>query len=495
MKNGRILLTGLALLALALPAAAERGRADLYEEGEKARLLVARITAPSTEGAGIVFHIDGQFAYGITAKHVLYQQGKVLRDLKAQFQAWPTQSFDVKVLKLHPEQDLAVFQADLRPLGLSPAELLRGIPLDQLGESRELDPGNDLFYIGHSTAQAWITPKAPVKFAVGRPDSFLFEEDCPQGHSGGGVFDKEWQLVGMMIDEERPYCRALRIELILRMIQEWKLTISWLPGITKQRSPRKAGDITVAVVDFDNRSNKQDLPQLGGMAQDITTSSLVSLPGVRLVTRDRLDKVWKEHRLKDPVKAGTGASKLGQLLDADALVTGSILTYDVERRVFDGFGTTALMDVFRMEISFQVLDVKNGQVRYAKTFPVERIVEYPKETSAPREPRDMTNELLTALVNDAQRELRSALMQLAGGRNTAGQLIEVAVMTNPAGADIILNGAYVDKTPYTLRLKEAVHEVELVVRGYRPWKQRVSVQAGTVIDVNLIPLSERIMPE
>ncbi|HSG39217.1 MAG TPA: trypsin-like peptidase domain-containing protein [Thermoanaerobaculia bacterium] len=494
MKRGKLFLTVIALLALASPADAERGRVDLYEESEKAKLLVARITAPTTEGAGIVFHIDGHFAYGFTAKHVLYQQGRVVRDLKAQFQAWPNQKFEVKHLNLHPDLDLAVFQADLRPLGLSLAELQRGIPLDQLGKSKDLNPGNPLFFVGHSTAHAWITPKSAVKFAVGHEDSFLFEEDCPRGHSGGGVFDREWRLVGMMIEEERPYCRALRIEPILRTVQGWKLDISLLPGVVKERSPQKSGDITVAVVDFDNRSDKH-LPRLGGMAQDITTSSLVSLPGVRLVTRDRLAKVRKEHRLKDTVLAGTGASKLGQLLDADALVTGSILAYDVERRVFEGFGTSALMDTFRMEISFQVLEVASGRVQYAKTFPVERVVEYPKASSAPSQPRDMTNELLTALVNDAQRELRSALMQLASGRATAGEFIEVAVTTNPAGADIILNGAFVRKTPYTLRLKPAIHEIELVVQGYRPWKQRVRVQPGTAIDVNLIHLSKRIEPE
>lgn len=488
MNIGKVVLIGLVVLALALPAAAERGRADLFEESEKAKLLVAWITAPTTEGGGVVFHVDKHFAYGFTAKHVLYQQGKRVRDVKAQFQAWPTQKFEVAALKLHRDLDLAVFRADLRPLGLSQAELQRAFPLDQLGKSGNLDPGNPLFFVGHSTAQAWITPKTAVKFAVGKEDSFLFEEDCPQGHSGGGVFDREWRLVGMMIEEERPYCRALRIEPILRAIQEWKLDISLLPGVVKERSPQKTGSITVAVMDFDNRSDK-NLPRLGGMAQDITTSSLVSLPGVRLVTRDRLAKVRKEHRLKDTVTAGTGASKLGKLLDADALVTGSILTYDVERRVFEGFDTSALMDTFRMEISFQVLDVETGQVRYAKTFPVERELEYPKASSAPSQPRDLTNELLTALVNDAQRELRSALMQLASGRATAGELIEVRVTTNPAGADIILNGAYVSKTPYTLRLRPAVHQIELVVQGYRPWKQRVRVQSGTAIDANLIPLS------
>src|SRR6201999_1434430 len=84
-----------------------------------------------------------------------------------------------------------------------------------------------LHSIGHSTVGGWITPKETIRFARGDgKNGFLFELACPQGHSGGAVFDHDWRLVGMMIEEERPYCRALRIEPILKIIQAWKLDVS-----------------------------------------------------------------------------------------------------------------------------------------------------------------------------------------------------------------------------------------------------------------------------
>ncbi|HYO14370.1 MAG TPA: serine protease, partial [Thermoanaerobaculia bacterium] len=210
---------GLALLVLATSAFAKEGRAALYEENETAKDLVARITAPTTEGAGIIFHVDEHYIYGITAKHVLYQQGKAVKDLKALFQAWPEKEFPVEVHKLHHAEDLAVFRADLRPFGMSRQEVLQVIPLDILGKSENLDPGDDLSAMGHSTAGAWITPKKWVPYARADGNAFLFEYPCPQGHSGGAVFDKSWRLVGMMIDEERPFCRALGIDAILKEVQ------------------------------------------------------------------------------------------------------------------------------------------------------------------------------------------------------------------------------------------------------------------------------------
>lgn len=488
-KIGRLAALGLVLMAMwtAPLAAAGKGRADLFEEQERAELLVVRITAPSTEGAGIIFHIDSQYAYGVTAKHVLYQQGKMVQGLKAQFRAWPGQQLSVEGFKLHHEEDLAVFRADIRPLNLSVQEILQGVPLDQLGASEKLDPKDALYSMGHSTAGGWIAPKEEVRFAQGDGrNSFLFEYPCPQGHSGGGVFDGEWRLVGMMIEEERPYCRALRIEPILRIVQGWKIDIDLRSPPSLKREQALEQDITVAVVDFDNRSTK-NLPHLGFVAQDITTSFLNTLPGVVLVTRDRLDSVKREVNLSDSVRTGTGISRVGRLLEADALITGSVLRYDVERRTFTGFDTSALQDIFRMSISLQILDVDTGRVRFSKTFDVERAKQYPKATSAPSQPIDRTSELLTALLDLAQNDIKSALSQVAAGLGAAGGFIKIPVRTTPAGADVILNGSYMGRTPFDIEVTLDSHELQLELAGYKSWRQRLKARPGMTVEVNLVP--------
>jgi PEGA domain/Curli production assembly/transport component CsgG/Trypsin-like peptidase domain len=483
--------TAVALLmawAWTSPLAAQQGRADLFQDGvDRAEALVVRITAPTTEGAGILFHVDSRYAYGITARHVLFRQGRMVEGLQAHFQAWPNQQFPVDAYKLHHEEDLAVFRADLSALGLSVQEILRLIPFDQLGSSTELDPGDLLHSMGHSTVGGWISPKEDIKF--GRTDGkngFLFELACPQGHSGGGVFDKDWRLVGMMIEEERPYCRALRIEPILKIVQGWMIDIDLRNPPALKREQSLAKQITVAVVDFDNRSTK-DLPNLGFVAQDITTSFLNTLPGVVLVTRDRLDSVRREIKLPESVHSESGISRVGRLLNADALVTGSVLRYDVERRTFQGFDTSALQDIFRMAISLQILDVDTGRVRFSKTFDVERTKQYPKATSAPSNPIDLTSELLTALLDQAQSDIKSALSQVAAGLGAAGQFIQVAVRSSPAGADVILNGSYMGRTPYTLQVTLDSHELQLELAGYESWRRRVEIQPGMTIEVNLVP--------
>jgi hypothetical protein len=485
----RTLMIGLVLTS-ATAAFGERERPDLYENQSRAELLVARITAENSDGAGILFHIDDHYAYGITAKHVVFQHGKMIEGLKAELRSWPGRQLPVEVYRLHHEEDLAVFRADLGPLGLSRAKVLEGIPLDQLGASNGLDPGDALYSLGHSPDNAWIAPKQPVRFARSVPgtNAFLFELACPRGHSGGAVFDEHWRLVGMMIDAEPPFCRALRIEPILKIVQGWKLEISLSQPPLSNGDKAASRQTNVAVIGFDNRSTK-DLPNLGNVAQDITTSYLHTLPGVVLVTRDRLDSVRKEIKLPDSVQTGTGITNVGHLLQADALVTGSIVRYDVERRTFEGFGTSALQDVFRMALTLQILDVKTGRVQFSKNFEVERTKQYPKANSAPSQPIDLTSELLTALLEQAQPDLRSALTQVVGGFDKAGQFIDVPFSSTPAGADIILNGIYMGKTPKTLPLKQDIHEIQIVLEGYQPWSRRFRAAPGEDIAATLVPKS------
>ncbi len=479
--------------AVALAAAAAKpllaaGRADLFEDGvERAEALVVRITAPTTEGAGILIHVDSRYAYGITARHVVFRQGRPVEGLQAHFRAWPNQQFPVETYRLHHEEDVAVFRADLGALGMSAPEIQRLIPFDQLGSSTELDPGDTLHSMGHSTVGGWISPKEEIKFARGDGKlGFLFELPCPQGHSGGGVFDKDWRLVGMMIEEERPYCRALRIEPILKIVQGWKLDTTLRLPPARQADKASPRQITVAVVDFDNRS-ANTLPNLGSMAQDITTSFLHNLPGVVLVTRDRMESVRKELGLPGTLQGGAGVSRVGRLLNADALVTGSIIRYDVERRSFEGYGTSALQDVFRMSISLQILHVDTGRVQFSKNFDVERTQQYPVASSAPHQPVDRASELLTLLLEQAQADIRNALAQVAAGGGEATKFVRVHVTTSPAGADVILNGSYLGHTPYDLQVTQDSHELQLELAGYESWRRRINVQPGMTIEVSLVP--------
>ncbi len=487
-----VLMTAVILLLLGGTAArAEDRRAELSQASDKAKRLIVRITGDVNEGSGIVFAVDGTSVYGFTAKHVLFK-GKVLKGLKARFRmaTW-NQAFPIEGTNFHHRQDLAVFKVDVAALDLSPREITLAFGLDQLGTTGNLDPGNEIYTIGHAMGGAWIDSKEPghfigmEAFAVpSQRDTLKLEHFCPPGHSGGGVFDADWRLIGMIFDNQEPFCRGLRIETVLSVLKDWKLDVQLRKAAGREAAPGAARNTTVAVIDFDNRSGVH-LPDIGPAACDIVTSFLFNMPGVTVVTRNRLNSILREQNLS-PTKLSTqGISRVGQLTDSDAVVTGSVTRYDVERKTLSQYNLLA--DIYRMSINLQIIDVDSGVVKFSKGYDVERKKTYTDARGAPRRPQSRETELLHELLaNQASEGVQHALREITAG-GTAGKLIAVPIRSTPEGADVVVGGIYHGTTPLTLDLSLGAHEIEIKLRGYAPWNYRVNVEPGRKIDAVLSP--------
>jgi len=477
------------LLFVMAPAMAQTDSTVLFEGGsEEAKKLIVRITAENgIEGSGIVVNVDGKYVYGVTAKHVLMARGKPAQDLKARLRMW-RQALPLELDRGHPLKDLAAFKVDYSPLGLSEGELRASLNFEQLGSSR-IDAGSAVYTIGHAAGGAWVDSQNPLRLAssdVQSSDMLAFQYFCPPGHSGGGLFDGQWRLVGMITDNQEPFCHALRIESVLASLGDWSYEYQLEPAPSREKGPAAPEDITVAVVDFDNRSGA-DIQSIGPAGRDITTSFLSNLPGVTLVTRDRLASVNRELYVTGTKGSVEGASRVGKLVEADALVTGSVNRYDVERRTFKGYNTTAATDTYRMSITLQVIHVDTGVVKFSKTYDVERKTSYAQATSAPREPMSRESELLEELLEiQAKEEVQQALRELASGLDK-GRLIAVPIATVPEGAEVVVSGIYQGTTPVTIQLMMGVHEIEIRKRGYAFWRKRVKVEPDFRLDVHLSP--------
>lgn len=496
MRNYRRTIEALAAAWFLLgtsPAWAAEGRADLLQASAKAKKLIVHILGEYGEGSGIVFAVKGNDVYGFTAKHVLFQQGRVLEGLQARFRMW-NQLLPLTATNFRQQEDFAVFKVDATALGLSPKEIETAFALDQMGTTGTLDPGDEIYTIGHAAGGAWIDSKEPGRFvdleAFNTPserDTLKLEHSCPPGHSGGGVFDAQWHLIGMIFDNQQPFCRALRIETVLSILQDWKYNIQLRKAVEDDTAPAAARNITVAVIDFDNRSNAP-LPDIGPAACDIITSFLFNMPGVTVVTRNRLETILREQNLNPTRLSTAGVSRVGHLLDADAVVTGSVTRYDVERKTLSQYNLLA--DIYRMSIILQIIDISSGRVLFTDEFKVERKNTYTDAKGAPRRPLSRETELLHELLeHQASESVQSALRQLNAGVERAGELIAVEVTSTPEGAEILINGIFEGKTPKTLDLSASVHEIEIRLRGYAPWIRRVNIESGRRIEAVLDPVA------
>jgi hypothetical protein len=67
-----------------------------------------------------------------------------------------------------------------------------------------------------------------------------------------------------------------------------------------------------------------------------------------------------------------------------------------------------------------------------------------------------------------------------------------AISSNPAGADITIDGNYMGSTPSTIHLKPGEHQVVISRKGYQPWQKDLKVTGGKInisADLDAIPES------
>jgi hypothetical protein len=484
------------LLSARLPAAArsEEG-ADPYRGGERAQDLVVWISGDGIAGAGVVFDYDGRHASVMTAAHVIRSGNQYVDGLRVEFRVWPGQSvpIDMESIRARPNLDFAAFKVDLGALGIPASQIEKTLPLDLLGSSETLHNGDRVFTVGHTLDYQWLIPNQPIffhsftDFVAGsrQQEVAQVEYQCPPGHSGGALFDETWRLVGVTLNTEGPFCWALRVEKGLEVLRQFGFSIGLhRRAVDDPSRPTLPSEIKVAVVDFDNRSGT-DLPDLGPAAHDVISTFLVSLPRVVVLTRDRVDTVMGEASFRGTEKNTTQIARMGKLIDADAILTGSVVRYDVERRTFEGFGTSALSDQYRMSISLLLIDVATGRIRFAETFDTSDTKSYPQASSAPRSPLHRESELLRVLLQQAREKVQRSLMEVALGLETAGQMVKVPVTTAPDGADVLVGGVWLGNTPTELELSIGIHEVEIARPGYVTWRRQVKVEPGSRIEVNL----------
>lgn len=68
----------------------------------------------------------------------------------------------------------------------------------------------------------------------------------------------------------------------------------------------------------------------------------------------------------------------------------------------------------------------------------------------------------------------------AASETQAGTSSDVAVTSNPAGADIELDGAFVGDTPSTITVPAGDHTISVKKQGFTPWERTVKLSGGKI---------------
>lgn len=232
---------------------------------------------------------------------------------------------------------------------------------------------------------------------------------------------------------------------------------------------------TVAVVDFGNDSGRL-LPGIGQASAEILSTLLTQNGNCNVVERQKLRSVITEQNFAmSGMVDAEHPIQLGRLLGADYLVTGSVISYADQKKVFNGYGFTSEKWVTRLAVNVKLLDINTGEIRYAGLF---------SDTSEANGPgifygtESFNHDLMVRVLQAAANEL---VDELNGAGPEAIARVQVSFASEPVGADVEVDGIFVGNTPLALDIIPGLHEVTISYSGYESWHKTIDAYDGMQI--------------
>jgi len=81
---------------------------------------------------------------------------------------------------------------------------------------------------------------------------------------------------------------------------------------------------------------------------------------------------------------------------------------------------------------------------------------------------------------DAQKEQKPAQLMSVSQKSSDAAGNQLAVTSNPTGADIEIDGSFVGNTPSTVNVASGDHTVVVKKSGYKDWSRTLKITGGTV---------------
>ena len=224
-----VTLMALVALAAVAPAGAQTGA----PEADTVKPLIAMLSVRgegdtvAASGAAIIVGRRSNRLYLVTALHLAVPQGRPAKEVIVRLAFLPGESVRARVLEhIDRDLDLAVLSiVDTREFN----EELDKLPYDRLATD-SLKPRDRLYAMGNPEGQAWFSNVSPDRFRGVHNDLLEVESSTIRvGHSGGGLFNDGWLLVGMVSHVDPPVSRAVPIERILNRLRQWNYPVDLRP--------------------------------------------------------------------------------------------------------------------------------------------------------------------------------------------------------------------------------------------------------------------------
>jgi len=227
------------------------------------------------------------------------------------------------------------------------------------------------------------------------------------------------------------------------------------------------------------------LPDTAGeIVADVVCSDLVNSNMFRVLDRSTMGlKTMEAERLYMSFNGAGNAGVIETLREKGAkwLIVGAIDNYRVDEVKGSAYGMNLRKVITKVTLNMRVIDVNTGDVIFNKIASGGAGMRIPESVSEITTIYDWQKSLRVA-VSDATSQLILDLKKRNGANEPKNsKMITVNIESDPAGADIKIDGVFMGNTPAQLPLKGEVCEISLELQGYKPWKNKMLPRAGMQI--------------
>ena len=240
-------------------------------------------------GAGIIVGADAQRIYVTTAAHVV-RRDVVASSVVVSFASHPTDSVVATPLdSIRRNMDVAVLmiRRDALPRGT-------GVPaFDRLGSVADMRFGDGVSPMGCPQGTCWEVP-VPADRIVGIDrQGIIFQSSfVTSGSSGGSLFNRWWEVVGMVTEDAPPRANAIPIDQVLALAKTWGCPVLLRRATVPRTGYRTHFGLTLLAAATSDADTLSDLPGRLPSGRVVMTrqgqSSLIwHLSALRLAPRNR----------------------------------------------------------------------------------------------------------------------------------------------------------------------------------------------------------------
>ncbi len=248
---------------------------------------------------------------------------------------------------------------------------------------------------------------------------------------------------------------------------------------------------TVAVVGFDNKTS-YNLPSIDEKVFTIyLNTALVNSNKWRVIEKNKVDKVIKENiflRFQDIMNNRKASIKMGELLGAEYLITGSITNIDIKEKSAELSEDVEIKGlIYILETNIRILNIKTREIEWQHSYKDQNI--YYNETKSSINIDNIAKNIFSEKIAPNFRKNMEENLKLTQNEEGLNK-IKVEFTSNPKGATVELDNLFIGNTPVEKELEKGLYVVKITKGSYKTWEKKIQILQSKTIKAELNKLDE-----